>query len=655
MSSELSSHLAAHQGKLWAELRVSADYLAWLEFDPADGRNRICVRGLPGQSTAPVRRLVSSPWSVRSRVHEYGGGAYCWVGQWLLFVNDADQGLYWQSVEDPHALPSKLWYQAGHRYGDLRYDPVHQRLLMVEEIHCGHQVENRLVALPLERLGMEATRAPQVLFCGTDFCSSPRISPCGQYMAWLSWNHPNQPWLAAALTLAELDSQGFPLDRVELISESANTAVFQPEFDDDSNLCFVADQPPISGDDNHSADNWWNLYRYRFARREPDDDHFGSRLHSGCMDSLLVMHREFGVAQWQLGLSTWCVLPGQRLLASWFDRGLAGLLELNTDTAAWQMRQSGLARCHSLQALPSGGAVLLTEQADQPTCLAWLDDQGNWHWLEHLDPDPLAGISAQLSVPVAFACPTADDEPLWGFYYPPTAPSDGPLPPLLIQIHGGPTSMADVAFDMQRLFWSSRGFALLVLNYRGSSGFGRHYRLQLQGQWGISDVEDVQFAAIHAARCGWADPQRIFVRGNSAGGYTVLRLLSGAGNNDVRIRAGASHYGISDLALLNQHTHKFESRYLHWLIGDPQLQAERYQQRSPIFEPESRWKPVIFFQGQNDRVVPAEQTRNLHDMLARRGRVSEYHLFSGEGHGFRQARHRQQVLERELAFYRMFG
>jgi acetyl esterase/lipase len=677
MSSVITAQMAARQGKLWAELRVSEQHLAWLEFDPADGRNRLCIRpARSGLFAGSVRRLTPSPWSVRSRVHEYGGGSYCWVGQWLVFVNDADQGLYWQATDEEGLTPRKLWYQPGHRYGDLQYDPIHQRLLMVEEIHPGKQVQNRLVALPLQRVGMEVQSPPRVLAEGDDFYSSPRISPCGLYLSWLSWNHPLQPWLATCLQLAELNSAGMPVDVLQLVSLDEQIAVFQPEFDESSQLYFVADRKPQAmpgaAAGVEGKDDWWNLYRYQFSSGQYDPALKPNRLRSGHLQALLPQAKEFGVAQWQLGLSTYCLLPGGRLLASWFDQGKAGVLELNLATGLWHMRHQGLSRCHSLQSLQSRdavtvhtSAVLLTEQADQPTCLRWLDSNGSSRVLEQLgERDPLVmPVTTAVTQPQVFCCETADGQSLWGFYYPPQAASsvgNDLAPPMLIQVHGGPTSMADSSFDPLKHFWTSRGFGLLVLNYRGSSGFGRDYRLQLHQQWGVSDVEDVFYAARYAVQQGWADAQRLFARGNSAGGYTVLRVLSADHSVSnpvagVRIRAGASHYGISDLALLNRHTHKFESHYLHWLIGDEAEQAERYRQRSPIFYPHADWKPVIFFQGEQDRVVPASQTRNLHDVLQQRGKVSEYCLFDGEGHGFRQARHRQVVLERELAFYRTFA
>lgn len=637
--------LAARQGKLWAELRTSGHSMAWLEFDPVDGRNSLCVREWPGTT---ARRLTPAPWSVRSRVHEYGGGAYCWVGRWLVFVNDADQGLYWQCADEPQT-PMRLWYKPGHRYGDLRFDPVRQRLLMIEEIHTGERIENRLVALPLRRAGLAADGPLQVIASGADFYSSPCLSPGGEYLAWLSWNHPFQPWRATALTLASLDTAGLVEDALELVSLQQGISVFQPGFDQSGNLCFVADRPPRDCDPLQAQAGWWNLYRYRFETGREGDP--VPRLYAGQVQALCPMKREFGVAQWQLGLRCWCLLPGNRLLASWFDQGQAGLIELDLQAERRIPRVAGLARCHSLQMLDGVGAVLLTEQADDYSCLQLLTDASPIRTIERLSAHSRIEVATP---PQPFFCATADGSPVWGFYY---RPHQGVGPaPLLIQIHGGPTSMADCSYDPMREYWLSRGFAMLVLNYRGSSGFGREYRMQLHERWGITDCEDVLFAARHAVEQGWADPRRIFVRGNSAGGYTVLRVLSGAGPmaNVPSIRAGASHYGISDLQLLNRHTHKFESRYLSWLIGDESLEY-RYHERSPIHYADHNWKPVLFFQGDQDQVVPAEQTLLLHAALQERGRISEVRIFEGEGHGFRQARHRQQLLEQELAFYRQFG
>lgn len=659
----LSATEAVQQGKQWSELRSVDGWLCWLEFDPQCGTTSVRARH-PVHTADRSVRITPEHVSVRSRVHEYGGGSFCVLASVsgsdtrLVFVNEADQQLYVQALSE-HAVPVVIpGGSALCRFGDLVPDPRRQRVLAVRETHLASgcpaaEVVNELVAVSL-------SGEQQVLASGRDFYSSPAISPDGGYLSWLSWCHPQQPWLSTTLSLAYLNESGAVVDVADVVNPAgADTSVFQPAFDSAGNLIFVCDRDV--SEDNSGRDGWWSLYRYLFEADVGAGRCISLPVPAVSADA--VSQKELGVAQWQLGLRTWAVVPETTetntgaiqdcLVASYFEGGWAGLAVLNADTMAWQVVDDQRARFHSVVAHESGVALLM-ESANCGTRLLRLPASA-WQSGASLDEYVIESMGvneALMASPAqAFSYPVNPQEQAFGFYYPPVQQVvrySTPKPPLLIQLHGGPTAMADAALDAQKVFWQQRGFALLVLNYRGSSGFGRDYRHRLRHQWGITDVEDVQAAIEYAVGQGWCDPDKVFVRGNSAGGYTVLRVLGHEALSSVK--GGASHYGISDLLRLNASTHKFESHYLEWLIGDSESDREAFLERSPIQHGVSR--PVIFFQGQNDRVVPPDQTLQLYHQLQQQSIQSEHCLFSGEGHGFRQACHREEVLLRELAFYR---
>ncbi len=616
-----SARRAAVAGRQWTELRSDGQRLCWLEFDP----DQATVRLLEKRGRQASRVLTPEGWSVRSRVHEYGGGAYCLTGDGVVFVNEEDQGLYQLSGDsaDRCRQPRRLYRERGCRYGDLVFDPVHQRILAVEERHgLANEPENRLVAIRCS----DGQR--QLLAEGADFYASPRISADGRQMAWLSWNHPHQPWLSTCLSKARLDSRGLPLDcRAVTAGHYAGQqeSVFQPEFGPDGALYFVSDRT-----------GWWNLYRsFRGQTR-----------------ALLPMAAEFGVAQWQLGLRSYCLLPGNRIACSLIEQGIARLGILELDSGRFQRLDGSWARCHSL-CCHQQQLLLVAESSLAPACLLSVDAQcGISCTLESLQPAILSAGGLPGTLPRSMTFESGDGAAVQGFYYSAAGcHSSWQPPPLLIQLHGGPTSMADAGYNPLRQFWTGRGFAVLELNYRGSSGFGRSYRHCLKEQWGVLELEDLFSACEYLVRSQLADPRRIMVRGNSAGGYTVLRALADRRAAAAGLCAGASHYGISDLELLNSQTHKFESRYLHWLIGDPESARERYLERSAIHHPEAFATPLIFFQGALDPVVPAVQTRRLYRQLKLRGLPVALQSFADERHGFRQADNRARVLEQEWSFY----
>ncbi len=627
---------ASQQGVEWSELRARADLLCWLEFDPRGGESRIKAR--VGNGSA----FFLSPQGVcvRSRVHEYGGGAYCLTDDAVIFVREQDQALCYMSLAGAIASAGDcasgvlriLRQRTGYRYGDLVFDRHHRRIVAVEEFHPSDKqagpVVNRLVAIDLQ-LGVR-----QVLLEGADFYASPRISPDGKRLAWISWNHPSQPWLSNSLQEARLDDNGQPLVINQITQgqlAGKQESVFQPEYSPEGILYFVSDRH-----------GWWNLYRHQ----------------QGSIEAIMPLAKEFGAAQWQLGLSRYAFIDEQQVGCSFIDQGRFSFAIIDLKNRRIQASAESWA---SLQSVVSANGRLLAVadfQHRPAQLLQFMLASEGQGISTSVVAEILSGAESrpQISSPCHVRFDSANGTEAYGFFYPAqNQSSSGEKPPLLVQVHGGPTAMANSAFDPLKQYWTCRGFAILDVNYRGSTGYGRDYRHSLCQQWGVADMEDAFHGAAHCIKEGLVNPAKVFIRGNSAGGYTVLRALSDQSQTvsgfTAGFRSGASLYGISDLARLNHCTHKFESHYLHWLVGDAELDSARYQQRSPILYGEDFNKPVIFFQGGLDRVVPAEQTRGLFEKLRQQQLEVEYLEFADERHGFKQAHNRAQVLERELAFY----
>ncbi len=636
-----------------AGLTAGRQGLVWVEYRPEDGGNRL-VRLYQGQ-----RQVLTPPgFSVRSRVHEYGGGAFCLAGDRILFVNEADQQIWLQPLPSCRSdgecsafAPIRLTHTPDTRYGDLLHDPHRRRVIAVAEKHPdmglqhvpGHKtcaldaVENFLVAVSLH------SAAVQVLARGMDFYSSPCLSPQGNQLAWLAWNHPHQPWTQSQLYRAQLDRAGFCLETVQLHlavegEEPADTedeSLFQPGFDRAGVLHVVSDR---SG--------WWNLYRLRQEKST-------EKARQGLWHNVCPLAAEFGVAQWQLGLKTWGRLENGSYACALVDQGRGRLISLG------RLAAPGTASGEAPVELGTEFSLFRSVCAfeDRLYCLAQAPDRR----VAVLSIDPHSGATqvlaggerpeCEVAYPQPFSCTVPGNEQVHGFLYRPGASAAQPVkavPPLLIMTHGGPTATSYPVYRDALQYWTGQGFAVLDLNYRGSAGYGRAYRHRLAGHWGLSDVEDVASSIAALAQRGLIDARQVCIRGNSAGGYTTLSVLSALEG----LCAGASLYGVSDPLSLTRVTHKFESRYLDWLIGDPDEVPERYQARSPLANAANIQAPVIFFQGMQDKVVLPDQTLRMADALKARGIPAELHLFEDEGHGFRQLDNQVKVLECELAFYR---
>jgi dipeptidyl aminopeptidase/acylaminoacyl peptidase len=568
------------------------------------------VRGKRAELTPP-------PWSVRSRVHEYGGGSYCVAGQDAWFVNDEDQAVWHRNANGDFR---RLTPTDRRRYADLVRDPVRPRLLAVCEDHRGDgEPESSIVAI-VDDGGVTT------LVKGHDFHASARLDPEGGRMAWLAWNHPNLPWDGTGLWVAALDADGRPGEPRQ-IAGGERISVFQPVWLRDGRLGFVAD-----------PDGWWNHYAWR---------------EGGPIERLTEIDSECGLPQWVFGQSTWGEAAG----------GLFGTMTRDGSWELWRLHRHFPARqlwdLDAIEHFATDGreAIALAGAPDRPTGIFLLDAPDLRPRLL-VDTGPVPLDEPWISRPEPIAFPTADGTQAYANYYPPTNPMhEGPpdiAPPVIVKCHGGPTGAASTAFDAKIQFWTTRGFAVLDVNYRGSTGFGRAYRERLYGRWGVADVEDCVAGVEHLAHRGLADAGAAFISGGSAGGFTVLSALAFTD----AFRGGASYYGVGDLDSLFETTHKFESHYGHWLFGPPDDPAtrRRINERSPLRHAHRIRCPVIFFQGGEDRIVPPEQSRQMHAALRANGVPTAYLEFPDESHGFRRAGNIRTALEAELAFYcRLLG
>ncbi|MBL6750266.1 MAG: S9 family peptidase [Nevskia sp.] len=599
------------------QLAVSGDAVYWLEGRPQDGGRNVVVRRSADGATAD---LTPAPFNVRTRVHEYGGGAYLVDGDTLYFCNFADQHLYRQPAG---RAPERMSVRDGMRYADAAVDRVRRRLALVREDHTapGREAVNTLAAI-----GLDAPYAETVLCAGADFYSSPRLSPDGSRLAWLSWNHPNMPWDGCDLWLAELGADGRP-GEPRHVAGGPQESIFQPEWSPAGELVFASDR---SG--------WWNLYRWRGGRSEP----------------LLPMSAEFGEPQWVFGMSDYVFDDAGRIVARYQAGGESHLALLDTDSGSFRELPTPYRSIGGLRAVP-GGVVFLGGAPAEPNSVVRLD-------LASLQCQVLRRASTAridagyLSVPQPIEFPAAGGLSAHAFYYPPQnrdfrAPA-GARPPLLVLNHGGPTAATEATLNPLIQFWTSRGFAVADVNYGGSSGYGRAYRGRLIGQWGVVDVEDAINVARHLVQRGLADEQRLAIRGGSAGGFTALAALT----FHRYFKAGASYYGVGDLEALARDTHKFESRYLDSLVGAYPAQKALYEARSPLRHVERLRSPLILFQGLEDQVVPPNQSQTMFDAVKAKGLPVALLTFEHEQHGFRRAQTIRRCLEAELYFYgRLFG
>ncbi|MDT7578108.1 MAG: hypothetical protein QOH17_4441 [Pseudonocardiales bacterium] len=610
-----TSELVVADAVRLGELAVDGDAVVWAEGRPSEGgRTQLVRRGADGVCVD----LLPDGLNARTAVHEYGGAAW-WVRDGVVwFTNWADQRLYrLEQGAEPQPLTPEPATPRGDRFADGDLAPDGSSIVCVRERHNGPaatEVVNEIVRLDAGTLG-----EPEVLVTGSDFVAAPRLSPDGTRLAWIRWNHPSMPWDATELVVRVLAD-----GEETVIAGGPGESVTEPRWHPDGSLWFISDRS-----------DWWNLYRFA-----PGAD----------IATVVRMDAEIGVAPWVFGQARYAVLPDGSVVFARKRGGYDGLAHRSPDGAVTDL-ELPFSRVAAVRAAPDGTVVVVAGSPTQETGVHRVDV--DFGVVETLRPPRDLGVDAGfVSVPEHVAFPSADGRTAYALFYPPAHPDltgpEGDLPPLIVEIHGGPTAAAEPVFSTAVQYWTSRGFAVVDVNYGGSTGYGRAFREELLGQWGVVDVADCLAAARYLARMGRVDGARLTIRGGSAGGFTTLAALA---RDDTPFAAGADHFGVADLEALARDTHKFESRYLDRLVGPYPEARDIYVERSPIHHVDRLNRPLIVLQGSEDVIVPPAQSETIVDALRERKVPVAYLLFDGEQHGFRRAENIRRSLDAELSFY----
>ncbi|WP_343277559.1 S9 family peptidase [Kamptonema sp. UHCC 0994] len=611
-------------------ISLDGDDIYWMEGRPSEGGRNVIVRRT---SDGTIADVTPPPFNVRTRVHEYGGGAFLVADRTVYFSNFTDQRLYCQTIDsEPQPLtPAGDW-----RYADGIIDRERNRLIYIREDHTTtSEPVNTIVSINLDN-----SEDIQILAHGNDFYASPRLSPDNSQLCWLSWNHPNMPWDGTELWVAEIKADG-SLGEKQLVAGGVSESIFQPEWSTDGVLYFVSDRS-----------NWWNFYRWQLIPLTSEETPL--KKWGGEIETLCEMPAEFGLPQWVFGMLTYAFTSANSIICTYTQQGIWYLASLDIKTKQLTTIETPYTNISGIKA-KDNKVVFLAASPTESTAIAQLDLATNQLQVLRRSSE-LTINSGYLSNPEPIEFPTENGQTAYAFFYPPknrdyTAPAEE-KPPLVVKSHGGPTAATSSSFNLKIQYWTSRGFAVLDVNYGGSTGYGREYRQRLKDRWGIVDVDDCTNGAKYLAERGLVDSQKMAIAGGSAGGYTTLCALT---FRDV-FKAGASYYGVSDLEALATDTHKFESRYLDGLVGPYPERQDLYKQRSPIHFTERLSCPVIFFQGLEDRVVPPNQAEMMVAAIKAKGLPVAYITFEGEQHGFRRAENIKKTLDGEFYFYsRVFG
>ncbi len=620
--SPIKSDLIVSESVRISDVALDGRDIYWVEMRPSEGGRNVVVRHNPDGHTTDV---TPPDFNARSRVHEYGGRSFAVHAADFFFSNFGDQRVY-RRCPDGGLFP--LTADGGLRFADIIVDYRRDSLICVCEDHGRSPAEprNTLVRIHLDASGPADGQPPDVLASGSDFYASPCLSPEGSQLAWLAWNHPDMPWDGTELWTGRLQPDG-TLTATRQVAGGRGESIFQPQWSPDGKLYFISDRT-----------GWWNLYRLQESGVEP----------------VLPMDAEFGMPQWVFGMSTYGFESARRLIGAYTRNGRWHLAAIDPDCKKLDPIETPYTEIAYLRVGP-GRVVFVGGSTTRPASVVALDLTSGI--FEVLRQSIRHGIDAgYVSIPKPIEFSTEAGQTSHAFFYPPAnkkcrAP-DGDRPPLVVVSHGGPTAAATDSLNLTIQYWTSRGFAVLDVNYGGSTGFGRAYRQRLDGQWGIVDTQDCVNGARYAVDRFGVDPDRLVIRGSSAGGYTTLCALV---FHDV-FKAGASYYGVSDPESLARDTHKFESRYLDRLIGPYPERKDLYLSRSPIAHADALSCPVIFFQGLEDKVVPPDQAEMMVNILRDKKVPVAYVTFEKEQHGFRMAENIKRALDAELYFYsRIFG
>ena len=606
-------YVAGKERALTTALQVDGDDIYFLEYRPDQaGRSALMVRELSGD----VREVLPPEFDVRTRYLEYGGLAFCAAQGTCYFIHFADQQVYCKKKDGSVVALTK---ELNTRFADLTIDQKRGRLIGLREVLGQPQSRNTICAIDLN------TGTVTDLVQGADFYTSPRLNANGDKLLWVSWNHPNMAWNGTELWSADLDANG-KVGSANKIAGDSEHAVCQPCWGKNNEIYYI-----------HEASEWLNLYCWT----------------NGTIAPLFARSAEFALPDWVPGTRQFALTADGTLYATFLEHGRWRIL-IGQPGAEPRMSGEKFAQVPALQAYRKG-AVAIIGRSTRPFSIETVDQNAV---TTELYSSPFAALPAtSLSIAEEVQFPTADGLTGYAWYYPPVnekfiGPA-GERPPLQVRCHGGPTSAAYSDFKKDIQFWTSRGYAVVDVNYGGSTGRGRAYRERLRGKWGIVDVADCVAVVKKLGGDKRIDPKRVAIRGGSAGGYTTLAALT---FTQGVFSAGASYFGVSELELLAKETHKLESRYLDQLVGPYPDAMATYKERSPIDHSEKLNCPIIFFQGDEDRVVPPNQSGLMHESLKKRGIPTEYHLYKKEGHGFRRAETIQNSLLAEHSFYaRFFG
>jgi dipeptidyl aminopeptidase/acylaminoacyl peptidase len=618
--SPITAELVARAGMslsgAWLE-----DGVAWfLEGRPSEGGRVVLVQARPGEEPIDV---TPAGFNVRTMAHEYGGGAFCTHRGVAFFSNFEDQRLYrLDPGKDPVPITAAV-DDRRHRYADGRVTADGSLWIGVRERHEGEgpqSVVNQLVAIPTD-----SSAEPRVIAGGRDFYASPRVSPDGKRLAFLAWDLPWMPWDGCELFVSDLASDGTLGEPEHVAGEDGRESVWQPAWSPSGDLVFASDR---SG--------WWNLERVQGRDRAV----------------LRAAEAEFGYPAWVFGMRSFGFLADGRIFCGYDSEGRTTFAVLDPESGALDDLDLPYDAAGGMYVAVEGStAVFIAGSPTIPAQVVRLQvDTGSYEVLRSSSQVPVD--TAFFSVPRAIEFPTEDGLTAYALYYPPTNPHyaapEGELPPLIVDVHGGPTASSSPLFSLATQYWTSRGFALVDVNYGGSTGYGREFRERLNGQWGVVDLQDSVNSARYLVQQGEADPGKVLIRGGSAGGYTTICALTFTDE----FAAGASYFGLADLEpFATGDTHKFESRYEHTLVGPYPEAADLYRERSPVHAADRIKTPMLVLQGADDMVVPVSQAKLIVAALEANRIPHAYLLFEGEGHGFRKSESIVRAFEAELSFY----